>query len=149
MRFRSTKPWLVVLILGLTAPAILPAHAQNRDYNRGLNAAPAPPRVEFRRQPRWMGVPGTNVLMVRTQDRPAYDLFKVGSAYYIYDNGYWYRANRWRGAFTAIDQRSVPVAFNNVPRQYWRSYPAGWANQHDNGRHNGQDKRNKNGGYRN
>lgn len=141
MTFRS-RPYagLTVLILGLTAITVLPAQAQNRDYNtdynRRQNEAPAPPRVVFQGQPRWMSVPGTNVQMISGGQRPAYDLFKMGSTYYIYDSGYWYRSNRWDGTYTTIDQRSVPANFMNVSREYWRNYPATWANQTGNGNNN-------------
>jgi hypothetical protein len=141
MRFLSkTNAGLTVLILGLTAITVLPAQAQNRDYNsnynRGQNQAPMPPRVEFQGQPRWMNVPGTNVQMISAGQRPSYDLFRMGSSYYIYDSGYWYSSNRWNGSYTSIDQRYVPSDFMNVPREYWRDYPATWANQTGNGNNN-------------
>jgi hypothetical protein len=147
MRIRSnTQAWLTVLILGLTAIAVLPAQAQNRTYNNQRRyAVPAPPSVTFQRQPRWTNVPGTNVRMINSQDRPAYDMFRMGSSYYIYDNNYWYRSNRWNGTYTAINQDAVPVEFNSVPREYWRSYPADWANQNGNGVYNGNYNGNNNG----
>lgn len=150
MKSRSlTNAGLAALILGLTAISVLPAQAQNRDYNnnygnnynRGQNQAPQSPRVEFRRQPRWMRVQGTNVQMTSMRQRPAYDLFKLGNMYYIHGNGYWYRSNRWNGKYTAIDLRYVPAEFMNVPRQYWRDYPEAWATRTDNGSHNGQYQR--------
>ena len=151
MKFHSkTHVGLAALILGLTAITVLPAQAQNRDYNsnynRGQNQAPTSPRVEFRRQPRWLRVQSTNVQMTSMQQRPAYDLFKLGSTYYIHDNGYWYRSNRWNGTYTAIDLRYVPTEFMSVPRQYWRDYPEAWATRTDNGNHNGQYKRHHRGG---
>jgi len=139
MKFHSkTCAGLTVLMLGLTAITVLPAQAQNRDYNgnynRGPYQAPMPPRVVFQSQPRWIGVPGTNVMVTSSQQRPAYDLFRLGSTYYIYNSGYWYSSNRWDGAFTAIDQRSVPADFMNVPRAYWNDYT--WASQTGNGNNN-------------
>lgn len=110
----------------------------NRSYDNGRNSndrnwrydvarAPAPPQMYFRRTPRWGRVPGTQVMIVRDRNRPDYDMFRLGSKFYLEVDGYWYRSNRWNGPYAAIDQRSIPNEFSNVPRQYWRSYPANWA----------------------
>src|SRR5204863_8544472 len=90
--------------------------------------APAAPRVDvdFRFSPHWVRVSGTNVLTVRSDERPDYDMFSLGSDYYIYDNGYWYRADRWNGNYVAISDQDVPVEFQSVPESMWRSYPSGW-----------------------
>jgi len=42
----------------------------------------------------------------------------------------------------------VPADFNNVPRQYWRSYPADWANQNGNGTYNGNNNGHHYGQYK-
>ncbi len=167
----SVKSLGTVLALGVTMGSTLPAHAQWRDddaRNRGVitrqddRRAPAPPVIAFRRSPRWVTVPGTRVYVVNRNERPGYDIFRYGSTYYIYDNGWWYRSNRWNGRFVAIDERMVPTAFYDVPRAEWRSYPSGWENRawqdhrnrtghndrwhrdngsrEDNGRHRGNDR---------
>ena len=53
-------------------------------------------------------------------------MFRYGSNYYVYDNGYWYRANRWNGPFVAITFNAVPGDFRTVPRREWRTYPSEW-----------------------
>jgi YXWGXW repeat-containing protein len=117
-------PWLLVLTMGMTAGAL--AHAQY--------GAPAPPAVDFRYPPRWVSVPGTNVMVIRRDERPDYDMFNYAARYYIFDNGYWYRSNSWNGPFIAIEERSVPGPIHDVPQDEWRTYPSGWtpsANRYD------------------
>lgn len=123
---------LAVLVAGMTAP--LAAHAQ---YN-----APAPPAVEFRYPPRWVAVPGTSVQMVRRDERPAYDMFNVGSSYYIYDNGYWYRSDTWNGPFRVTGEPSLPRELRDVPQDEWQNYPSGWVANDNRGYDNrGYDNR--------
>jgi hypothetical protein len=103
---------------------------QYNGYNNGasydIRSAPDPPEVYFSRNPRWVTVPGTRVLVLSQRDRQDYDILRYGSWYYIYDNGYWYRSNRLNGTFVAIDARKVPSAFQQVPASQWRNYPQSW-----------------------
>lgn len=91
----------------------------DRDQNSNL-------RVEFRTAPRWTRVSGTRVRVIRMQDRPSYDLFSYGGAYYAYDNDQWYMSRRWGNEFRPIDDRYVPAEFYRIPRNHWRTYPAAW-----------------------
>lgn len=159
----NLRAWLPMLALALAAAATAPAaQAQNGNYDRGQYRAPSPPLVEFQYRPQWVSVTRNNVLMVRANERPNYDMFSYGSNFYIYDRGYWYRSSRWDGSYVAIDPRDVPVVFHDVPAAEWRSYPSGWAynnnpngnnpnEQHDgqyNGQYNGQyDGRVRDDGY--
>lgn len=122
--------WLPALTLALSAAVAAPAaQAQNGSYDRGTNRVqvPAAPRVEFQYRPQWVPVTRTNVLMVRSTERPNYDMFSYGSNYYIYNNGYWYSSSRWDGSYVAIDPRDVPTTLHDVPQAEWRSYPSTWA----------------------
>ena len=104
----------------------------------------------------WETISGTRVSWVREQDRPNYDLFRYGSRYYIYNEGYWYRSDRLNQRFTVVDERYVPMAFSTVPNNRWRSYPPGWMNpknphysgRHDNGHDKGHDEGGNNGNGR-
>jgi YXWGXW repeat-containing protein len=112
----------LLLALGLVGVLWLPALADTRV----VVSAPPPPTVTFSTTPTWELVPGTRVYLVNDAERPDYDLFRYGSSYYIYDNGYWYRASSWNGPFVAVNNASVPVVFSGVPRTEWRSYPDTW-----------------------
>lgn len=107
---------------------------------------PAPPAVTFRTTPRWETIPGTRVARVSQDLRPDYDLFRYGSRYYLYNDGYWYRSDRLNTTFAGIAESRIPMAIANVPNPEWRSYPPGWTNpknphfsgRHDNGKRSGK-----------
>ncbi len=117
MRSRS-----LVAALGLTAVLALPALADIHV----TTTAPAPPTITFTTEPPVVAVPNSRVYVVRQDVRPDYDMFRYGNNWYVYDNGYWYRATDWNGTYTVVNQRSVPMAFRTVPRTEWRSYPTTW-----------------------
>jgi hypothetical protein len=149
MRTILTKSVLPLLVLGVTLLSANPARAQDRDDRWRVSVqAPAPPEVYFRHSPRWENIQGTRVYVVRDEDRPDYDMFRYGGSYYIYNDGYWYRGDRWNGPFVAIDFSSVPDEFRSVPRDEWVSYPSNWANDYDNG-YNNNGYYNNNGRYYN
>ena len=106
---------LCLVVLAGMAPVA--AHAQY--------GVPAP-AVELRTPPRWVAVPGTNVLVLRQDMRPAYDMFNVGSRIYIYDHDAWYSSDTWNGRFDSIDERAVPQAIRDVPEDQWQNYPSAW-----------------------
>lgn len=86
-----------------------------------------PPRIAFRSEPRMRMVPGTRVYAInRAYTNTDYDMFRYGDTYYLYSDGNWFAARSWRGPFVAVDDREVPVAFQSVPREEWRSYPSDW-----------------------
>lgn len=86
-------------------------------------------RLSFGTTPRWETVPGTRVYVVDDADRPDYDVFRYNNSYYVYRNSQWYSSNDWRGDFRVIDETQVPVDFQSVPQNYWRSYPSRWQGQ--------------------
>ena len=108
----------------LAATVILPITAQSATYfgfNIGISNSP-PPRFVYRSQPSLYMVPNTGVYVVE-DGYGDMDLFRYGSFYYAYDNGYWYRANSYRGPFRAVDVRYVPTQVFYVPSNHWRHYP--------------------------
>jgi hypothetical protein len=105
-----------------------PSQWQDRQH-QGPGGASATLQVNFGTAPRWVGIRGSRVRMIRQGERPDYDLFQYGRSYYAYSNNRWYMSRRWRGQFTAIDDRMVPRELSRVPRQHWRNYPSGWSDQ--------------------
>jgi hypothetical protein len=149
MKARSTTRFLLTaLVLGVTALVTEPDSAAGGDGSRAWNRVPTAPAVTFRSTPGWEMIPGTGVAWVREHERPDYDLFRYGSRYYIYNDGYWYRAARLNRPFVVIDERNVPIAIADVPHDQWRSYPPGWMNpknphysgKHDNRKRTGQNR---------
>jgi len=102
-----------------------PSQWQARRYGR-MGGVRGTLQVSFRGNPRWTGIRGTRVSEIRQADRPDYDMFGYGGSYYVYSDSRWYSSHRRSGQFTEIDERSVPSAFTDIPRNHWRNYPAGW-----------------------
>jgi len=136
---------LALVVMAGFAPAV--THAQDRydrygNYDRNgmydrhghyLGGRTRSGMYVFRRAPQMRLVAGTNVYVVdRNRYDVSYDAFRLGNRYYVYNDGQWYWANTWRGPFVMIDDRRVPMAFRDVPRQYWHSYPSGWMRTGDN-----------------
>jgi len=91
-----------------------------------IGDAPPPPVVVIREEPRLIVVPGSTVYVVRdTRYRPDYDVFRYGVFWYIYNDGYWYRARKHRGPFRAIGANYVPRAIMVVPAKHWKRHPHG------------------------
>jgi hypothetical protein len=142
---RSVLRSLTLAVL-LGALVTVPASAQGRDdrrdrnrdgdsyynYDRSSNA-----QFGLTRNPHWMKVRGTKVMVIRDQDRPDYDMFRFGRDYYVCSSGHWYRSTNWRGSFRPIDGAVLPGDFRKVPREYWRTFPSGW---NDNGRMRHRDR---------
>jgi len=150
MKAHSMTPVLLTaLLIGATALVTVPAPPAAAADIRVVSRAPAPPAVTFRLSPAWQTIPGTTVAVVRAQDRPDYDLFRYGSRYFLYKDGYWYRSSQLNQRYVAIDERYVPMAIAMVPHDHWRSYPPGWMNPrnpHYSGRHDNRKMSAKAGG---
>lgn len=89
-----------------------------------IGDAPPPPVVVVREQPHIVVVPGSSVYVVEDR-RYDYDCFRYGVYWYVYNDGWWYRARGYRGPFRAIEVRYVPRAIMNVPARHWRHHPHG------------------------
>jgi hypothetical protein len=135
-----------LLGLALAGPALA---ATSVSVNIGIGSAPPPPVVVYREQPPWTFVPERRVYVV-DDDRCDYDLFRVGTYLYIYNDGWWYRARSHRGPFVAIEERRVPESIFLLPegRYRWRHHPHGMppglakkmarTASHDHGNHHGR-----------
>jgi hypothetical protein len=91
-----------------------------------LGNAPPPPVVVVQRAPRTVWLPEERLYVVQDTDWD-YDTFQVGSFWYSYDNGWWYRSRSWRGPYVAIDYRDVPVSVQRVPPGHWKHHWNGMA----------------------
>lgn len=149
MHRRPTRAaWWLSLALALAALTAAPAAATSISGVLIGKQAPSPPRILFKSAPHWEAVPGSKVYLVRAEERPAYDLFRLGSLFFLFDQGHWYRSSRQDRGYVVIDERYVPVAISGVPSRHWRSYPKGWLNpknphysgRHDNGRGSSKSK---------
>jgi hypothetical protein len=85
--------------------------------------APPPPVIVYHEEPRWVVVPRSRVYVVEEEDRPAYDEFRYGGWFYIFNGGFWYRSAHWGGPFIAVHERLVPNAVMVVPEEHWRHPP--------------------------
>ena len=147
MRTRRTAQLLLtVLVLGVTALASRRVASAAEAVRWPRQPAPPLPTVTFGTTTRWEPISGTRVYRVTETSRPSYDLFRFGSKYYAFNDGYWYRSSSPSRGYIVIEDRYVPVALAGVPHDQWRSYPPGWMNPknpHFNGRHDngkGSDK---------
>ena len=149
---RSFMLWCFALALALILSAPGPASAT---VVVSIGNAPPPPVVVFRTEPRWVVLPTSHVSYY---DGPNdYDYLRYGSHYYIYNNGYWYRAPQYRGPYVAIREAYVPRAFYGLNdrgyhwRHAWKKAPPGQikkmrqGREHDNrgrkhGKGHGHDK---------
>ncbi len=97
------------------------ASATNVGVSISIGNAPPPPVVVYREPPRWAYVPEEQVYVIADDDL-GYDFFRVGTYFYIFNDGYWYRARSYRGPFIAIRETYVPRAIYRVPagRYHWR-----------------------------
>jgi hypothetical protein len=121
MRLRSA--WWVILAVAVAGPV----HAGTSSSLRvqlNIGNAPPPPVVIYRETPRLVLVP-RSVVYVVDDDDCRYDLFRYGVYWFIWNNGYWYRSNTYRGPFRVIEARYVPDAIWNVPSRHWKHHPHG------------------------
>ena len=130
---------LPLLALSLTLPMAAPVRAQDR-HDRGPDNASVTLQVTFGNMPHWTGIRGTRVQEIRQRERPDYDMFRYGGAYYAFKNNRWYTSRRMRGGYTVMDDGSVPRELSRVPRGHWRNYPSGWSEPNNDPRHDGNGR---------
>lgn len=113
----------LLVALGLLVPYA--AQAETRvGVNISIGNAPPPPVVVVREEPRTVLVPNSAVYVCEDR-RVGYDSFHYGVYWYVYNDGYWYRARRWGGPYRAIHVNYVPRAIMTVPARHWRHHPHG------------------------
>ncbi len=99
---------LAMLLLMLSsgcAPMIGPEGTTRVGLSLDFRSAPPPPAIAYDYEPDVYELPGTSVFVV---DDPSYDLCRYGGYWFLSYQGYWYRADSYRGPFVAVDVRRVP-----------------------------------------
>ncbi len=111
----------LLLVLAAT-PALAQIH-----FGVSIGRAPRA-HFYFGHQPRFTYVPDQRVYVVNDPDVP-YDMFRYGGSYYVYnnDNGWWYRANTYRGPWVGVRAQLVPRGIFDLDRDHyqWRHRPEG------------------------
>lgn len=104
--------------------ASVPARA-DIDVRIDIGNAPPAPQIVFRARPHEVFVPEERLYVVDDPDLGDNDCFHYGGYYWVFREGYWYRANRWRGPFVVVHPRYVPTVFYRVPAERWKHHPGG------------------------
>ena len=120
---RRSSGWWTVLAIAIAAPAFAETRT-SVNIQVGLGSAPPPPVVVYREEPPMVVVPGSVVYVVN-DSRCGYDYFQCGVYWYIWNEGYWYRANNYRGPFAAVNAKYVPSVIMTVPSKHWKHHPHG------------------------
>jgi len=66
------------------------------------------------------------VSVIKSDERPDYDLFSVGNEFYLYNKGSWYRASQLNGPYISVEADLLPPDLHNVPRAAWLEFPDAW-----------------------
>lgn len=89
-----------------------------------IGNAPPPPRFVFRSRPHETYIASQRVYVVDDPRVGDNDCFRYGGDYWLFRDGYWYRARSWRSPFVVVQPRYVPTAFYQVPPAHWKHAPA-------------------------
>lgn len=128
---KRTSRFLLPAVSGLAvATAILagllftsvPARAQV-ELHFDLGNAPPAPTLVFRTRPVERLYPGERVYVVTDPAVGDYDFFRYGSSYYLFNNGYWYRAPGWKSRFVVVHPSRVPTRIYQLPPERWKHRP--------------------------
>jgi hypothetical protein len=68
------------------------------------------------------GIPGSRVAYMI--DESDYDLYRLGTAWYLVDRIAWYQAATWAGPFTRMDVGEVPREVLTIPAGYRKNWVA-------------------------
>ena len=121
MNLKRSAAWAALFLMVQSCAAPLEAGSTTYfGFSIGVNNAPPPPRVVVVERPQAIAV--GRVYLIENSD---YDTFQYGSAYYCYNDGYWYRARNYNGPFVVVDVRSVPRPILDVPAPHWKHHPHG------------------------
>jgi hypothetical protein len=112
----------LVLAAGVALMGLASARAASADVHVQLQIgdAPPPPHVVFVREPHVVYVPEERVYVVDDPYAGDHDYFRYGTSWYVFTDGYWYRAASWRGPFFVVEPRYVPTAIYHVPPGHWK-----------------------------
>ena len=71
--------------------------------------------VAFTTEPQAVIIPETRVYYVSDMDA---DVYRFGDAWYIAENGAWYKASTWEGPFIRVKTNTVPKTIRTIPAAY-------------------------------
>jgi len=131
------------LMLVVVMPAFADEHDPYRNDNRrshdnrmvntqdtrtgfDVRNAPTAPTFDWGSdRPRWRRIHRQNVYVLNDNTRFDNDVFRYGSWYYTYSNGYWYRARSYRGPFRVVRADLVPRNIFSVSMTdySWKHHP--------------------------
>jgi len=148
---RSMKRLIISAALALLASVATgwgPARAQDVQFHLDIGNAPPPPRIYYHQQPRFVVVPGTRAYWWENRSSN-YEVYRYGDAFYVLDDGYWYRANNMRGPFRVVRVDYVPQTIVTAARyryRYgdWRNDRRGRWDDYRNGGYSRNDYRHQN-----
>jgi hypothetical protein len=126
---------VAVVMMLATATSAQAASRTYFGFSIGVTNAPPPPRMVVVNDPDLVMVPGSRVFVVENSD---YDTFRYGRAYYVCDDGYWYRSWSPRGPFAVVDVRYVPQPILTVPAERWKHHDHGRRQWSERGRGHGK-----------
>ena len=115
-------------LLGLAAVLTLGASScSSTSSGVAVSSAPPPPTITLTTEPQWTLLSDRNVYVIN-EDAYSYDMFRSGTDYYLYADGYWYRASAYNGPYVVVETTVVPqTIFDIDDKQYrWRRHPTGW-----------------------
>jgi hypothetical protein len=95
------------------------------DVRINIGNAPPAPHMVFRVRPHERFYRGEGVYVVDDPGVGDYDCFRYGGFYWVFRDGYWYRAPNWRGRFVVVHPRYVPTVFYRMPHASWKHRPSG------------------------
>jgi len=102
----------------------VPARA-DVDVRIDIGNAPPAPHFVFHARPHEQFIPDRRVYVVDDPGVGDNDCFRYGGYYWVFRDGYWYRARSWRGRFVVVHPRYVPTAFYQVEPTHWKHHPSG------------------------
>jgi hypothetical protein len=127
-RFIPHATAVVCVFAGTVLAGILftgvPAQA-DIDVHISIGDAPPAPHFLFQARPRERFLPGQGVYVVDDPRVGDNDCFRYGGYYWVFRDGYWYRASSWRRHFVVVQPRYVPAVFYRLPPAHWKHRPSG------------------------
>jgi hypothetical protein len=125
---------IMALLCGL-AFATSAGAATSVEVHIDIGNAPPAPHFEFHARPHEVWVPEERVYVVDDPHVGDNDCFRYEGYYWVFRDGYWYRASHWRGPFAVVHPKYVPAAIYRVPDHHWKHYahrvPPGQAKKYD------------------
>src|SRR5688572_25037965 len=104
--------WMLALVVLPPAVTVAAAHPHGSSQRTAS--------VRLTTEPNMAIIPETRVYYLR--DEADYDLYRYGNAWYLVENGTWYRSGSWRGAFVAVRPSAVPMEILTIPAGYRRGW---------------------------